>query len=282
MPARLRRISGFPLKVLTIEEIFGSFLDSLDPVFEGKKPDTPEENIQARIRRTLLMAYSNKFNSLLLTTGNKSELASRLSGTLYGETSGGLAVIGELPKGAGARPGTFHQRARSPLIPGAIIDKPPSAELRPESRLGTRIPCRRKGPSMPSSPSTWWRTAPAEAQSACGFPATLVRSVVKHGGKGRVQAPPGPASLKVSPMGWGTGSRRRIPIARRFFYKLRELLRDPSSSSFALRRASTGPRLPLPSAGFPLLVPVCGAERTTCRGAPGWRCPGTAHEVLQE
>ena len=202
---------GLSLKVLTIEEIFGSFLHTLDPVFEGKKPDITEENIQARIRGTLLMAYSNKFNSLLLTTGNKSELATGYC-TLYGDMSGGLAVIGDLLKVqvyALAR----SINARAPLIPGAIIDKPPSAELRPDQTDQDSLPPYETLDAILSKYLVENRSA--EEITACGFPASLVRSVVNMVEKAEYKRRQAPPVLKVSPKAFGTG--RRIPIARRFF-----------------------------------------------------------------
>ena len=93
----LARNLGIGFRVIPITPVFESYLRTLDPAFDGAPPDVTEENIQARIRGNILMALSNKFGSLLLTTGNKSELAVGYC-TLYGDMAGGLAAIADLPK----------------------------------------------------------------------------------------------------------------------------------------------------------------------------------------
>jgi NAD+ synthase (glutamine-hydrolysing) len=131
-------------ETLPIETIFAAYLSTLENVFEGKPFDIAEENLQARIRGTLLMAWSNKFNSLLLTTGNKSEIAMGYC-TLYGDTAGGLAPIGDLFKtevfALCKRIKDREQEAgKTEIIPQAIIDKPPSAELRPNQKDQDSLP----------------------------------------------------------------------------------------------------------------------------------------------
>ncbi len=129
---------GISLEEIPIETIFSSVLDTLGPVFEGLEEDVTEENIQARIRGLLLMALSNKLNALLLTTGNKSELAVGYC-TLYGDMSGGLAVISDVPKTLVYQISEWLNRDGE-VIPGAIIDKPPSAELRPDQKDTDSLP----------------------------------------------------------------------------------------------------------------------------------------------
>ena len=129
---------GVVLEEIPIETIFSSVLETLDPVFEGLEEDVTEENIQARIRGLLLMALSNKLNALLLTTGNKSELAVGYC-TLYGDMSGGLAVISDVPKTLVYRISEWLNRDGE-VIPAAIIDKPPSAELRPDQKDTDSLP----------------------------------------------------------------------------------------------------------------------------------------------
>ncbi len=129
---------GISLEEIPIETIFSSVLDTLGPVFEGLEENVTEENIQARIRGLLLMALSNKFNALLLTTGNKSELAVGYC-TLYGDMSGGLAVISDVPKTLVYQISEWLNRDGE-VIPGAIIDKPPSAELRPDQKDTDSLP----------------------------------------------------------------------------------------------------------------------------------------------
>ena len=129
---------GVVLEEIPIEPIFSSVLETLDPVFKGLEENVTEENIQARIRGLLLMALSNKFNALLLTTGNKSELAVGYC-TLYGDMSGGLAVISDVPKTLVYRISEWLNRDGE-VIPAAIIDKPPSAELRPDQKDTDSLP----------------------------------------------------------------------------------------------------------------------------------------------
>ena len=202
---------GLTLKIIPIEEVFGAFLSTLATVFEGTKPDITEENIQARIRGTLLMAYSNKFNSLLLTTGNKSELATGYC-TLYGDMSGGLAVIGDLLKVqvyAVAR----AINARAALIPVAIIDKPPSAELRPDQKDQDSLP---PYDVLDAILERYLIRNKAAAEIAAdGFDPRLVKSVISMVEKAEYKRRQAPPVLKVSPKAFGTG--RRIPIARKFF-----------------------------------------------------------------
>ena len=131
-------------ETLRIEEIYAAFLSVLEPVFENRPFDLAEENLQARIRGTLLMAFSNKFNSMLFTTSNKSEIAMGYC-TLYGDTAGALAPIGDLFKTEiFALCERINARSiaagGSEIIPQAIIDKPPSAELRPNQKDEDSLP----------------------------------------------------------------------------------------------------------------------------------------------
>jgi NAD+ synthase (glutamine-hydrolysing) len=119
---------GVRFETIAIEPIFQNFLAALGPIFEGLKADVTEENLQARIRGTLLMAFSNKTGALVITTGNKSELATGFC-TLYGDMAGGLAAIGDLSKtGVYALSNYFNKSGE--LIPERIIVRPPTAELR--------------------------------------------------------------------------------------------------------------------------------------------------------
>ncbi len=129
---------GMPLKLIPITDIFSSYMDVLQEHFEGREPDLTEENIQARIRGALLMSLSNKFGSLLLTTGNKSELAVGYC-TLYGDMCGGLAVISDVPKTMVYSLAEYINRDRE-VIPRETITKPPSAELRPDQTDQDSLP----------------------------------------------------------------------------------------------------------------------------------------------
>lgn len=200
---------GLTLRLLSIEDIFGSFLRTLEPVFEGRKPDIAEENVQARIRGTLLMAFSNKLNSLLLTTGNKSELATGYC-TLYGDMSGGLAVIGDLLK-VEVYGLARAINARERLIPESIIAKAPSAELRPDQKDQDSLPPYETLDAILEKYLVQNKSAADIA--ACGFDAGLVRSVIGMVEKAEYKRRQAPPVLKVSPKAFGTG--RRIPIARK-------------------------------------------------------------------
>ena len=129
---------GIGFEVIAIDEIFQAYLDGLAPVFDGLEADVTEENIQARIRCGVLMALSNKFGRLLLTTGNKSELAVGYA-TLYGDMAGGLAVISDVSKTLVYDIARHLNRERE-TIPQTIIDKPPSAELRPDQTDQDSLP----------------------------------------------------------------------------------------------------------------------------------------------
>jgi len=124
----LARRLGVHFHAIAIEGIFQGYLSALGPIFAGRKPDVTEENLQARIRGTLLMAFSNKTGALLLSTGNKSELATGFC-TLYGDMAGGLAAIGDLSKTAVYALSRWFNR-EGEVIPGRILSRPPTAELR--------------------------------------------------------------------------------------------------------------------------------------------------------
>lgn len=123
------RLMGIEFDVVSIEPMYDSFMQQLSPIFAGRKADTTEENLQARLRGVLLMALSNKTGRILLTTGNKSENAVGYC-TLYGDMCGGFAVIKDVPKTLVYRLAAYRNTI-SPIIPQRVIDRPPSAELAP-------------------------------------------------------------------------------------------------------------------------------------------------------
>lgn len=123
------RLMGIEFDVVSIEPMYDSFMQQLSPIFAGRKADTTEENLQARLRGVLLMALSNKTGRILLTTGNKSENAVGYC-TLYGDMCGGFAVIKDVPKTLVYRLAAYRNTL-SPIIPQRVIDRPPSAELAP-------------------------------------------------------------------------------------------------------------------------------------------------------
>ena len=131
---------GIKLQTIAIERPFQAYLDTLAESFTGVKPDSTEENLQARVRGNLLMALSNKFGWLVLTTGNKSEMATGYT-TLYGDMAGGFAVIKDVPKTLVYKITKYRNaKAGFNLIPSPIIDKPPSAELRPDQKDSDSLP----------------------------------------------------------------------------------------------------------------------------------------------
>jgi NAD+ synthase (glutamine-hydrolysing) len=127
-----------PYEIVPIKSIFSSFQNELSTPFEGKEEDVTEENLQARIRGTLLMAYSNKFGNILLNTSNKSEMAVGY-GTLYGDMCGGLSVIGDVYKMDVFELASYINRNQE-IIPLNTITKPPSAELRPDQKDTDSLP----------------------------------------------------------------------------------------------------------------------------------------------
>ena len=131
---------GINLRTIAIEKPFQAYLDTLAESFAGTKPDSAEENLQARVRGNLLMALSNKFGWLVLTTGNKSEMATGYT-TLYGDMAGGFAVIKDVLKTLVYELAKYRNaQAGYDLIPAPIIDKPPSAELRPDQKDSDSLP----------------------------------------------------------------------------------------------------------------------------------------------
>ncbi len=129
---------GVQYDVYSIEPIYESFMATLAAPFEGTSPDTTEENLQARIRGVVLMSLSNKFGSLVLTTGNKSELAVGYS-TLYGDMAGGFDVLKDVPKTLVFRL-AWYRNSVSPVIPERVITRPPSAELAPDQKDEDNLP----------------------------------------------------------------------------------------------------------------------------------------------
>jgi NAD+ synthase/NAD+ synthase (glutamine-hydrolysing) len=199
---------GIQFEVVGIGDIFGSYLQSLQPVFGDRPVDVTEENIQARIRGSLLMALSNKFGALVLTTGNKSELGVGYC-TLYGDMCGGLAVISDVPKTMVYRLALCVNSQR-PVIPETTISKPPSAELRPDQRDSDSLPPYDVLDAILEAYVEDNR-APDAIASEYGFDPALVHRVARMVDRNeykRQQAAPG---LKISPKAFGFG--RRYPIA---------------------------------------------------------------------
>jgi len=199
---------GISFEKIPIHDLFRSYKKTLDPIFGKLKEDETEENIQARIRGNLLMALSNKFNALLLTTGNKSEFATGYC-TLYGDLSGGLAVISDIPKTMCYRLARFINRDGE-VIPERVISRPPSAELKPDQTDQDSLPPYEVLDDILEGAVE--RRLGFDEIVARGHDPAVVEDVLMRlafNEYKRRQAPPG---LKITSKAFGYG--RRYPIAR--------------------------------------------------------------------
>ncbi len=208
-----RRV-GLRLESLPIEGPFTAYLDLLAPKFAGLEPGLAEENLQARIRGALLMAWSNKFGSLLLTTGNKSELAAGYC-TMYGDMCGALDPIGDLLKTevyALCRSINTRSQAagKEAPIPWPIIDKAPSAELRLNQTDQDSLPPYEKLDAILELYIVKNRSAAEMIDD--GYDPELVKRIVTLVARSEYKRRQAAPVIKVSPRAFGTG--RRIPIAR--------------------------------------------------------------------
>jgi NAD+ synthase/NAD+ synthase (glutamine-hydrolysing) len=195
-------------ELLSINEIYEATRQTLAPVFAGMPPDVTEENIQSRARGLLLMSMSNKFGALVLSTGNKSELAVGYC-TLYGDMVGGLAVISDVPKALVYRLSAYVNSRRK-VIPEATIEKPPSAELRPDQKDSDSLPPY-EVLDVILEDFVEESCSAEQIARAHNFDLDLVRRVIRMVERSeykRQQAAPG---IKISAKAFGYG--RRFPIA---------------------------------------------------------------------
>jgi NAD+ synthetase len=199
---------GIRLDTIAIEGLFQGFESALKDVFAGARPDITEENIQSRIRGNLLMAMSNKSGALVLTTGNKSEMSVGYC-TLYGDMVGALAVIGDVMKTRVYDLCRYINRDRE-MIPSAIIEKPPSAELRPGQKDTDSLPPYDVLDPILEAYVERYETPEAIA-ARHGFDLDLVRSVVKLVERSEYKRQQAAPVLKVTEKAFGMG--RRFPIA---------------------------------------------------------------------
>ncbi|MFW6221046.1 MAG: NAD+ synthase [Fibrobacterota bacterium] len=201
---------GISFKIIPIESMYAPYLETLQPHFGNRKADVTEENLQARIRGNLLMALSNKFGSLLLATGNKSEIAVGYS-TLYGDMNGGMSVISDLPKTM-VYDIARHINRTTEVIPRQTITKPPSAELRPNQKDQDTLP------PYDILDAILTRLIEEGASSeeiiAEGFSSEHVRWIVDAIKKNEYKRRQAATGLKVTPKAFGQG--RRFPIAARY------------------------------------------------------------------
>jgi NAD+ synthase (glutamine-hydrolysing) len=201
---------GVRYSEIPIKPVFDAFLAQLAGEFAGCAADTTEENLQARTRGTLLMALSNKFGTLVLTTGNKSEMATGYA-TLYGDMAGGFAVLKDVAKTRVFRLANYRN-GLSKVIPQRIIDRPPSAELRPDQTDQDSLPPYDVLDAILVAYVE--RDLSAHDIVALGFDAAIVRKVIRLVDLAeykRRQAPPGP---RITPRGFGKD--RRYPITSKY------------------------------------------------------------------
>ena len=199
---------GVPLHTIPIKELYAGYERALAPVFAGAAPDLTEENLQARIRGMLMMAFSNKTGSILLATGNKSELATGYS-TLYGDLCGGLAPIGDLLKTEVYALSRAINRDGE-IIPAATLTKPPSAELRPGQTDQDSLP---DYEVLDRILQLYVIDNLTRGEIAArGFDDATVADVLRRVGHAEYKRRQAPTILRVSPRAFGTG--RRFPIAR--------------------------------------------------------------------
>jgi NAD+ synthetase len=205
---QVARNLGIDFTILPISALFEAFLATLSPIFSGAAPDVTEQNIQARIRGNLLMAIANKQKRLLLSTGNKSESAVGYC-TLYGDMSGALAVIADVPKQlvyALCR----HLNQNREIIPWRTIDKPPSAELAPDQKDEDDLP---PYPVLDAILAAYLEEHRSIAEIvAMGFARPMVEDVVRRILSSEYKRKQAPLGLKVTSKAFGQG--RRYPTAQ--------------------------------------------------------------------
>jgi NAD+ synthase (glutamine-hydrolysing) len=208
--ASMAKNLGVRYDILPIEMLFNQFRETLRPLFGELPEDIAEENIQARIRGTLLMALSNKFGNILLNTSNKSETAVGY-GTLYGDMSGGLSVLGDVYKTDVYRLAHYLNR-NGEVIPEPIISKPPSAELRPDQKDSDSLPPYEVLDQILEAYIE--RQLPVEKVAELGHELQLVTRVIRMVNQNEYKRYQTPPILRISSKAFGTG--RRLPLVARY------------------------------------------------------------------
>jgi NAD+ synthase (glutamine-hydrolysing) len=208
----LSRNLGMRLLTIPITEIFQTYLNILTPRFKGLKPNEAEENIQARIRGNILMALSNKFGWLVLTTGNKSEMSVGYC-TLYGDMAGGFAVLKDVPKTLVFQLAEFrNKKAGRELIPRNVLIKPPSAELRPNQKDEDSLP---PYPTLdPILQAYVEEDKGVEEIAKTGFEAGLVKEVIRMVDRNEYKRRQSPPGVKITHR--ALGKDRRLPITSKY------------------------------------------------------------------
>jgi NAD+ synthase (glutamine-hydrolysing) len=210
--ARLAENLGIDFLVIPIEQIFQAYLDTLSDVFADEEPGVTEENLQARTRGNLLMALSNKFGWMVVTTGNKSEMSVGYA-TLYGDMAGGFAVIKDVPKTLVYELSRWrNDQGDAPVIPERVLTRAPSAELRPDQKDTDSLPAYEK--LDPILEAYVEQDMGLHSIAALGYDESLVREVIQMVDDNeykRRQAPPG---VRITARAFGKD--RRLPITNDF------------------------------------------------------------------
>jgi NAD+ synthase (glutamine-hydrolysing) len=205
---QLAKNLGVRFELLPVHDVFAQYQEALKPLFEGTPFGLAEENLQSRIRGTLLMALSNKFGALVLTTGNKSEMSTGYC-TLYGDMVGALAVIGDVMKTRVYALSRYVNR-ECEVIPRETMEKAPSAELRPEQRDTDSLPPYDVlDPILEAYVERYWSAEQIAAKQEVDV--DLVRSVIQLVERSEYKRQQAAPVLKVTRKSFGTG--RRFPIA---------------------------------------------------------------------
>lgn len=203
---------GTAFHSVAIGELFDHYVRDLSPLWPGREQDTTEENLQARIRGNIIMALSNKFGWLVLTTGNKSEMATGYC-TLYGDMAGGFAVIKDVPKTLVFDLCRWRNRGCSPEpIPSSIIDRPPSAELRPDQKDTDSLP-----PYEVLDPileAYVERDLGVDEIAVLGFDPDLVQRIIRLVDINEYKRRQGAPGIKITPKAFGRD--RRLPITNAY------------------------------------------------------------------
>jgi NAD+ synthetase len=202
---------GIEFQTIPITNVFHSYKVALADAFRGRPEDTTEENLQARVRGNLLMALSNKFGSMVLSTGNKSEMAVGYC-TLYGDMAGGLAMLSDVPKTMVYTLAELINRDRE-LIPQSSVEKPPSAELRPNQTDQDSLPPYDVLDRILKAYIEEVKS-PEEIAVEFRFDIQLVRSIAGKFDRNEYKRRQSPPGLKITSRAFGLG--RPFPIVQKF------------------------------------------------------------------
>ncbi len=209
---RVAEALGIEFSALPISDLFALYLETLQPLWPDRPPDIAEENVQARIRGNLIMALSNKFGWLVLTTGNKSELAVGYC-TLYGDMAGGFAVIKDVPKTLVFELARWRNgQGAEPVFPASLLDRPPSAELRPDQKDSDSLP-----PYETLDPileAYVEKDMGLDEMVANGFDLATVTRVTHLVDINEYKRRQGPPGIKITPKAFGRD--RRIPMSNAY------------------------------------------------------------------